>query len=505
VTSWLTTSRSWLVVVAVAFVLRLPAINDRFYSNDEATYSAIAAKLVSGGTMYVDAVDHKPPGIAWLYAGAFRVVGLYRLLWIRVLLAVVVGLTGITIGELSASLIGDHFARVAGLLYVVISATGFAAHTQAANTELFSNLPMTLAAFAMLKESRATRSAHTWMWACAAGLATAAATLFRYQMAIAGIAWLLTLFVPRRAPHPFAAVSGLAIGFGGAAAALVGGYALTGHLDDFLFWGWRYNFQYIAAVPAREEFVRFVVGTFPIVVAWLPALVAAVFARRSDVTLAWLWLGAMYVALSLGGRFFGNYFLVAAAPLSVLAGVGVTTLYRSGRRRSLVWLSTAVGVLGVVSALGVVVWDRLDPSAARLDAIYRDAGEWIGAHSTSRDRMLVWGDSAQLYVYSQRLMATRFAFTNYHTGTIWGTNAIPGSPHPPDPSLVVARAWRELLDDIERTPPALIADAAAGGLHDFEGQQLEKYPRLWAIIQAQYRYDTTMAGGIRIYRRRTDS
>jgi hypothetical protein len=86
-TPWLTTSRSWLVVIAVAFALRLPAINDRFYSNDEATYSAIAATLVSGGTMYVDAVDHKPPGIAWLYASMFRAGGLYRLRWIRVLLA----------------------------------------------------------------------------------------------------------------------------------------------------------------------------------------------------------------------------------------------------------------------------------------------------------------------------------------------------------------------------------------------------------------------------------
>ncbi|HET9833229.1 MAG TPA: hypothetical protein VFP91_16020, partial [Vicinamibacterales bacterium] len=112
----------------------------------------------------------------------------------------------------------------------------------------------------------------------------------------------------------------------------------------------------------------------------------------------------------------------------------------------------------------------------------------------------VWGDSAQLYVYSRRLMATRFAFTNYHAGIIWGTNAIPGSAHPAVPSLVVPRAWTELLDDIARTPPALIADAAAAGLHDFEGHELEQYPQLWTIVHAHYRYETTRSG-IRIYRR----
>ena len=499
-TPWLTTSRSWLVVIAVAFALRLPAINDRFYSNDEATYSAIAARLVSGGTMYVDAVDHKPPGIAWLYASMFRAGGMYRLRWIRVLLAATVALTGIAIAELTAALTGEPATRVAGLLYVVLSATGFAPNTQAANTELFSNLPLTLAAIAMLMQSRARQVVHAWTWALVAGLATAAATLFRYQVAIAGVAWLLSLVLPRRQPHALTAATGLAAGFGAAAGAIVAGFWLAGHLDDFLFWGWRYNFQYIASVPARVELIRFAIGTLPVVAGWLPAIVLAGFARPRNVTLPWLWLAAMCAAVSIGGRFFGNYFLIAAPPLAALAAAGAVAVYASGRRRLLVSLSTAIAVLGLVSALAVVVWDRLDPSPAVLDAKYREAGAWIASHSAPDDRIFVWGDSAQLYVYSQRLMATRFAFTNYHTGTIWGTNAIPGSAHPPVPSLAVPRAWRELFDDMAHAPPALVVDAAAGGLHDFEGLELEKYPQLWNIIQAQYRYETTTRGGIRIYR-----
>ena len=83
----------------------------------------------------------------------------------------------------------------------------------------------------------------------------------------------------------------------------------------------------------------------------------------------------------------------------------------------------------------------------------------------------------------------------------------PGGKMPPSsvPSLVVPRAWVELLDDIARTPPVLIVDAAAGGLHDFEGHDLGKYPQLRTIVATQYRYDTTTRGGIRIYRRRDGS
>ncbi|HVZ23007.1 MAG TPA: hypothetical protein VG871_18165, partial [Vicinamibacterales bacterium] len=139
---WQARGSAWLLVVVLAFALRAPAMHDRFYSNDEATYSALAAKILAGGTMYVSAVDHKPPGIAWLYSGIYRIVGTYRLRWIRVLLALVVALTGVALGELTATLTADTYARTAGLLYVLLSVTGFAPNTQAANTELLLDLPL---------------------------------------------------------------------------------------------------------------------------------------------------------------------------------------------------------------------------------------------------------------------------------------------------------------------------------------------------------------------------
>jgi len=497
----LSKKQAWVAIAIVAFALRLPAFHDRFYSNDEATYSAIAAKLLAGGAMYVDAVDHKPPGIAWLYASAFRLTGTYHLRAIRVLLASTVALTGIVVAELAASMTGDGIARIAGLLYAMLTATGFAPNTQAANTELFLNLPVTIAAFTMLAQSRATRLTQVFLWTVLAAVATAAATLFRYQAGIAGVAWLLSLWLPRRTSHPFTAVAGLALGFGGAAAALVAGFWMRGHLDAFLFWGWRYNFQYISAMPWRRESVRFVLEALPIAAGWLPVLVMVAFARRTPMSIAWLWLAAMCVAVCIGGRFYGNYFLMMAPPLAVLAGGGVATLVSAERHRLLAWLSGAAVCLAVVSTLAVLVWDRLDPSPAADDLQYRDAAAWIATHSASGDRLLVWGDSAQIYVYSQRLMGTRFAFTNYQTGTIWGTAAIPGTPDTTTPSLAVPRAWDELLVDMTHAPPAVIADAAAAGLHDFHGQQMENFPGLWNVVRANYRYETTR-GGIRIYLRR---
>src|SRR5262249_24420674 len=102
----------WLLVAVLTLALRAPGFRDRFYSNDEATYSALAAKLLTGGRMYVEAVDHKPPGIAWLYAGLAGISAPYRLKYIRIFFAVLIALTGVLIGEVAVGLTGDPRARV---------------------------------------------------------------------------------------------------------------------------------------------------------------------------------------------------------------------------------------------------------------------------------------------------------------------------------------------------------------------------------------------------------
>jgi 4-amino-4-deoxy-L-arabinose transferase-like glycosyltransferase len=491
--------RWWLIVAVLAFALRAPAIHDRFYSNDEATYSALATKLLSGGSMYVDAVDHKPPGIAWLYAGIYGISAPYRLQDIRILFVVLVALTGILVGELTVGLTGDARARVAGVLYVLLTVTGLAPNTQAANTELVLNAALALAAAAMVAHSREGRWTRGLLWAIAAGAATGIASLFKYQAAMAGVAWLVWLGIGRPRTHPAVGACGLAIGFAVVAAALAGWFARAGHLDAFLFWGWRYNFQYIAAVPLLHQIERFVTETAPIAAVWSPTIVLAAAARRR-LAFAWLWAAAMAVAVSIGGRFFGNYFLMLTPPAAMLAASGLLMLYDSARRRQAVWLAASAVGLALGSVAAAANWQRLDPESGRIDDRYRQAGAWIQSHSRPGDRLLVWGDSAQIYVYSRRVMGTRFAFCNYHTGIIWGTSATPGGLADAVPSAVVPRAWSELLDDMRRAPPAFVADAAAAGLHNFEGQALERFPELWSIIDTQYRYETTVAG-IPIYRR----
>jgi 4-amino-4-deoxy-L-arabinose transferase-like glycosyltransferase len=486
-----------LLIVAATLILRAPGWRDRFYSNDEATYSALAARVLSGGVMYADAVDHKPPGIVYTYAAVFRIAGTYALPAVRVLVAALVALTGIALSALAVNLTGHADAGIAGLLYVLVSATGFAPNTQAANTELMLNCPLAIAALLLAGCLRQQDRAGAFLWAAGAGLCTGAAALFKYQGGIALLAWALALVWHRRRSW---SIAGLACGFAIPLTAVVAAFAAAGRLDALLFWGWSYNFQYIAALTFRTKAIRFITETVPIAAMWLPILALASFARRgtSGTSLVWWWCAAMGVAVSIGGRFFGNYFLMTAAPLSVLAGAGLAEL-REARPRLARTLLTAAVIFASASGLAAIFWDRVEPSERVVDEAYRAAGNWIREHSAPDDRLLVWGDSAQIYVYAGRLMATRFAFTNYHTGTIWGMVTWLGRQGPTTPALAVPRAWDELLDDMATTPPAFIADAAAGGLHYFDGQSIDRFPRLWSIVSTRYRY-VANPGGIAIYR-----
>jgi hypothetical protein len=489
-----------VLIFLLALVTRLPALNDRFYSNDEATYSALAARLDAGGSMYVDAVDHKPPAIAALYAAVFAVAGRYDIVAVRLVLIVVVGLTGLVVGAVAVRLTGDPRARVAGVLYVLASATGFADNVQPANTELFLNLPIAGAALAVAiavagpDAASDVRPAPNPAWiafrfALAAGALTGLAALFKYQAGLAGVAWALAC-VAGRARWPIKAVrlAGLALGFAAVGGTVLGLYWWRGHFDAWLFWGWRYNFSYIESMPLSRQAARGLGRTVMIAAMWSPLVLLA--SRRSNKpTLLVVWLIAMAVAVTMGGRYFGNYYLMLLPALAVAAALAPVP------RQVLV----ATATLAAVSLVGTEFWFSLRPDLRGLDDTYRTIGGWVRAHSDASDRLFVWGDSAQIYVYSGRVMATRFAFANYHTGKIWGTGADePSAPARTD--LVVPRAWDELAADFRRAPPDLVVDAAAAGLHGFGGHALTRYPGLASLVRASYA-PIGVVDGACIYRR----
>ena len=488
--------RAWLFFALVTVALRLPIFFLPFFTKDEATYSALAAKLLSGALFYVGAVDHKPPGIALTYAFVFWLAGRYRLVFVRLVLLGVVVATSVLIGETARRLYRSPRARVAGLLYAAASAIGLPGDMQSANTELFLNLP--LAAAALLVAGAGDESDAIAAFA-AAGFLTGLAALFKYQAAAAGVAWAAAVLAAgggaRRVVSRLAA---LLAGIAPVVLGLCGFYWLRGEWPAFWFWGWQYNFVYMSLLTPSVMVENAIFYTVVAALFWLPLVICVVEPRVPRPFLALAWLASMVPALVAGGRFFPHYYLMPLPPVCLLAAPGFLAIADApSRRLRLAQASTALGVaVTLVLSWG---WYHIKPGLADNQRGYAGVAAYVNAHTSPDDRIFVWGNSPEIYVYADRVMATRFAFCNYMTGKIWGTDAADTDILDTD-RFSVPRAWEELVLDLGRTPPAVIVDAAAGKLDGFGLNAASRYPDLWEIIERSYRREAVIEG-VPVYRR----
>ena len=485
------------LLLAAALLTRLPAFFTSFYSGDEATYSALAVRLLDGALPYLGAVDHKPVGIAILYAGIYSLFGANHLWAVRAALVLAVALTGAVVGLIAERLHGDRSARVAGLLYVLASAWGVPGDVQAANTELFLNLPLALAGL-LVADARARGPRRERLFYLAAGLLTAVAAAFKYQAGLAGIAWAVAAAFEAGTLRARASrLALLAAGFAAAAAGYLATFAAKGIWSDFLFWGWGFNFRYITTLPAREMALNGLKYSALVALFWLPILLLV--GRRSVCgaagRVAAPWLGATLAAASVGGRFFPHYFLMALPPLSLLAAAPAREQVARWRPRASAAIGAAFAVLALVAA---AQWYALKPRLTQYDRAYRELGAYIAATTAATDRVFVWGNSPEIYFYSDREMGTRFPFCNYQTGKIWGSplddvNATGTEAH------IVPEAWDELLADLRSDPPSVIVDAGAGRLDRFDRHPIGRYPALASFVGRNYALDR-LVGGVPVYR-----
>jgi hypothetical protein len=207
------------------------------------------------------------------------------------------------------------------------------------------------------------------------------------------------------------------------------------------------------------------------------ALLAAVGWRRAPV-LARLWVGAAVLGVLGGGNFHPHYFLQLVPPLSLLAAVGVRTLWLAAPRPAI-----AVAAAAATATLMVampVAWATPTQQAATIwpsdPHLVHDAvlARYVRAHTRPRQRVLaVWAD-ADLYYLANRPPAVRY---------LWSRNvaSIPGAMRAVHRVLANRRA--ELVLVVQ--PPA----------------KLDPSGRTAALLRREYRR-VARVGGAFVYRSR---
>ncbi len=403
--------RTWnvIAVATVASILMRLRMLWSPVSVDEGGYLAIARSWAHGQVLYRDVFVDRPQGLLVLFrvwdwvtggnTGSIRVMAML----FGVLLVVS---TGVIVREV----IGETAARYAAVICAVVSAAPVL-EGYAANTELLSG---SVAAAGLAVGVVSGSKLRPLLWFFGSGVLGGVALSLKqsgFDGLLTLMVWLALGAVFCRTDRKMAvkAVGALSAGLSTVVVALMMHGALTGWSR---WWtavaGYRLARQSAFAradwsnLAKTLPYAAVVLGTVAMV-AWVGArTVAGSLRDRLRVSLSpgsvvlVLWLGASGAGFLIGGGFWRHYWLLLAAPLSALAGVGVA---QRAEYKRLLTATILVPCLAITAWVYVGDQARLNVRAAgdHHAAVDERVAIWFNAHRESGESLYVLCASSAVY------------------------------------------------------------------------------------------------------------
>jgi 4-amino-4-deoxy-L-arabinose transferase-like glycosyltransferase len=498
-----------LVILALVVVLRAPTLLPSVLT-DEGYYGTIANDILDGGKVYQTAVDTKPPGMYYIYAGVFRVAGRNNLRAVHLLAILVVAATALVTRRIGARMANEWAGAWSGIGYAVFVHAYLPRDTLAANSEIFACLPLTLSVLAFLRGEKDA----AWGWMFLSGALCGTATLIRQPSAVnvgvmlacLGYAWL----IPRTHSFGRALIAGSSIvaGFLSVIAGLAWYYQSQGNLHDAYLWGVAFAIRYVEAETTFPYVLkRLVTVHLAVILSWgllcyfgIRQVVEIVKSFRltrrlsTQAVLLVLWLGLTYLTIFIGWRFPGHYHLTVLPPLSILAGQAFSSFLAKQRHSpqpNWPWLRTGIIGAAALPAIGYLIMAFVQRPRT-LD--FLPMVEQIVERTSPGDRIFVWGSYPQLYSFSGRSLATRFVSCTHLVGAYANRPA----EIKDRAESVIPGSWEMFQADWEAHPPVLIIDMSTV-VRDWRPHPMTRYPVLRAYLPG-YRAEGVVQGAT-IYHR----
>ncbi len=479
---WMSRAGICFGLAALAAILRAPTIVSRFFDADEAAIGLQAMVVRSGGTLYTDIFDRKPPLPPLLYAASFSMTSSTDVRLMRVLVLVLLALCGMLVALDCWRRWGPVSAWWGGVLMITGAMALFPADAGAANYAHFALLPGTAA---ILWSRRGTLPS-----AFAGGVALGVAVLCRQSWLLGVVPACLSvgLYGRWRNVVPFLTGGSLAV-------ATTGFYAPFGR-----FWEWNVTDSpgfvfagtnlWSAAGKGLASIAGFASFHPVVTVATVISIAAGITALKQgklpvDIDL-WLWVASGLAAWAAGLRFFGHYWLQVVPPLVVLSVPVVSRWSGRARTRAIVWLVVPAIVAWAFLFVPGSFHDRPDPS--RL-------ADFVMAHTSSTDRVFIWGSFPEVLVEADRLPAGGLVHTDFVVGRSGGRN----DPRKDLPNALPA-ARDIMLASLARVPPELILDTSTSDELGYSKFPTSLVPQLDSMIHADY-LKIAVVDGVTIWQR----
>ncbi len=467
-------SYKFLILVIIGlFLIRLPSLLEPLWYGDEAIYLTIGQEINRGGLLYVDAFDHKTPGIYYLAAWSMKLLG--ETIWsFKFLLAVWLVPTLIAFHYLTNFLFDKKTAILSTLILALFLATPMF-EGNIVNSEILMILPTSIAIILGLKKRY-----------FLSGIFFSLALLLKFPAIFDFGAFFIFLALTFDQRHYLVTIKnlvrltlGLAIPFGLTFVYFASQGALAAYINNaFLF-----NLTY------TNYGNEFIIPNGLLVVKALPLFTVFVYflwrvftdkGRRFGTKVGYsefliIWLVFSYYGTVFGGRTYIHYLIQPIAPLAIILGRSIST--KEFRRLGL----TVVGItliltvaLGFLPLRGFPYFNPLyylnftrfalnntsveeyqnsfDPNTARNYSIAS-----LLQRSDPEDTIYLWANQPSIYFLADRRGASKYITAFHVTGS--------------DP------AKKEVVQDLRKNEPKYIV---------VDGKGPSTFPELDTFIHSRY-------------------
>ncbi|TVQ78653.1 MAG: hypothetical protein EA369_06525 [Bradymonadales bacterium] len=489
-----------LLIVAARIVYWLEPFG---ISVDEHVYLAVAEAWSHYGSLYLDAVDRKPPLFLAIYRVIGELFGFFNVHAIHLSFILFVFLLCMLGEKISQQLSVPPPKGVTAILIALYSSS-FSREFTSANTEIPMVLALFLSFLFLLKAINSPKQFHRYIFVSA--VVAALATLIKQNAflpyALAILSFPLIPSLRAKSLRAFFVV-GLGVGLVYSATVLV--FWSSGTLGEFLQWTLWDNLGYMTHHTVIEQ-SRPWISPFLICIALWPALSIGIgyqlITQKMSPGFAILLAGSLGAILFIvvSGRLYSHYFVPAAFFLSLTSAFGVFTLSKAR------W-GKAFGVLVVlpffiffmITTFRDAIFPVFNPGGKihsfdlRVQEKIREASRYIKETTSQDDRIVVWGMAAQIYTQSQRGSATRFILADYVSGRLPGHSTGERLPNPDH--------LRIYLEDMKRNQPVIFVDTHPAAINDYEHFPLNDYPELFSFVEEHFDFEGFF-GKIGIWRKK---
>ncbi len=501
-----------LFIGCVVLLSRLLFMGEIFYNVDEAIYAVGASIWLKGIVPLLGSWGNttKPPGMEFVYMLVFKLGG-ESILALRV--ANLLCIYGITffVYAISNLLFGRKAALISGILLPVAMCSSFNFENLVAfNAEIPQMLLVLIGTYLFLLGFKKNFLLNLFI----AGIFSVLAVLIRQNSILHFGALLIYLLffsgcqiaAKRRIQGGLMMLAGAIVGL----LPIVFYYARINGLYELWYYSMVFPFQYASDLAIVRVLYKMLYSASGFVSRTLPVTAFALvflatkeskvrqngFEDFNSKAFIAIWFIFCALSVSLGGRFFGHYFIQVMPALCVLGGAGGAVLWEEGKNIpafrvfivAVMALYLIVGLLIPNMEAAKMIYDKETRTKFSLTdkELEKVVGKYIEENSAPDDKLFVWGFCSQIFWHSHRMPAAKDYLCVFATG--YSPGAFDPQKGKSPRSNGVKDAERIMYDDLDKNSPKFIVDLSRvwNYQNTFKFYPISDYPLIDSFIKGRY-------------------